>query len=477
MMERLPLRRRTVLSAAGLLLFCSSLQLVTAAHRWPQFRGPGGSGIGEGDFPTWFGPGTNEAWSVPVPPGHASPILWDDRLILTGFADGKLLTLCLDRRDGRELWRQSVEPGLTERGSRLSSPAASTPVTDGQRVHAYFGPFGLVTYDLAGRELWRKPLPTPVTQHGASSSPILAGGRVIVARDQDVDSHLLALDAETGREVWRVDRPTFRRSFSTPLPWPSVRPNTVILPGTLRLVAYNLSDGSERWQVSGLPNETVASAVEGDGLIFFAGWTPGSGVKAMPTFEAQLALGDRDADQRLAQQEAPPGPARQHFNYIDANKDGHLDRDEWEALARIFDASQNTALAVRPDGSGDVTSTHVVWRQNRGLPYVPTPLCYEGRFFLVRNGGLVSCFEAQTGRSLYLEERIDVMGDYYASPVAAGGKIAVASQPGVVAVLRSGDTPDVLARNALGEEILATPAIAGGRIYIRTASHLHAFGR
>lgn len=447
-----------------------------AATRWPQFRGPAGAGLGPGEFPADFAPGQHQLWSAETPPGHSSPILWDHRLFLTAFADGQLRTLCFDRRSGTLLWQRDVAPGTIEHGSGNGNPACSTPVTDGRRVYVYFGSFGVVTYSCDGRELWRKTLPTPITQHGASASPILAGGKLILARDQDVGSHLLALDAASGRELWRVERPGFRRSFSTPLPWPPERPRSVILPGTLQLVAYDLRQGVEQWHVNGLPNETVASAVAGDGLIFFAGWTPGSGVRSMPTFAAQLASGDRDHDDRLSREEAPNGPARQHFTYLDANKDGFIDRGEWESLARILDSAQNVAMAIRPGGKGDVTATHVLWRQTRGLPYVPSPLYYEGRLFLIKNGGLASCFEAKTGRPFYQEERIGALGDYYASPVAAAGKIVVASQAGWVSVLQSSDTLQVLAQHSFGEPIMATPALAGGRVYVRTAQHLYAFG-
>jgi outer membrane protein assembly factor BamB len=448
-----------------------------AEARWPQFRGRGGSGIGEGILPETFGPGTNEVWAVETPPGHSSPVIWGQRIFLTAFVEGRLRTLGLDARDGKVLWQRDVEPGAIERGSHNSHPAASTPAVDAQRVYAYFGSFGVAAFDHQGKELWRAPLPTPVTQHGASSSPVVAGGLVILARDQDVGSHLIALDSRTGREVWRVDRAAFRRSFSTPLLWPPARPDTVILPGTLRLVAYALRDGSERWSVSGLPNETVASAVGAEGMIYFAGWTSGSGVRAMPGFEAQLAAGDRDGDGRLSRDEAPNGPARQHFPYIDADKDGQINRREWEELSHIFDASQNVALAVRPGGRGDVTATHVAWRQARGLPYVPSVLVHEGRVYLVKNGGLVTCMRARTGEVLFQEERLGALGDYYASPVASGDKVLMVSQPGVAVVLRVADTLEVLARNPMGETVMATPALVGGRIYIRTAGHLRVFAR
>ena len=447
-----------------------------ADGRWPQFRGPNGSGVGSTDFPTHFGPNSNVVWKTAMAPGHSSPCLWDGRIFLTGFEDGKLETLCLSQQDGRLLWSRRVEPGNIERGAQLSNPATATPATDGTRVVVYFGAFGLLAYDFDGRELWRKPLLVPVTQHGAGTSPVLAGDLLILNCDQDVGSYLLAVNKLDGRTVWETKRPTFHRGFATPLPWPAEKPEEIIVPGTLRLVAYSLTDGTERWSVRGLPNEMVASPVTADGLIYVSGWTHGSGVGRMPAFDKLLEQGDLNHDGKLTREEAPGGPAKQHFVYIDADKDGLVTREEYAAMARIFDESKNVALAVRPGGRGDVTETHVVWRATRGLPYVPSPLHYQSRIYLVKNGGLASCFDAQTGRVLYQEERLGALGDYYSSPVAAAGKICAASQLGVVVVYRAGETLEVLARNSLDEPIIATPAIVEGKLYVRTKSRLYAFG-
>jgi len=414
-------------------------------------------------------------WKAALPPGHSSPVVWGERIFLTAFEDGKLKTLCLNRGDGRVAWAREVEPAQIEKGSHLSHPAASTPATDGRRVYVYFGAFGLVCYDVAGVEQWRKPLPTPVTQHGASSSPVVEGERLLLCCDQDVDSYLLAVSCRTGETLWKTDRPGFRRGFVTPLLWPPQQPEQVVIAGTLRLVAYDLKEGRERWSVRGLPNEMVASPVVGDELILVAGWTYGSGVQRMPDFTTLLERGDQNQDGRLTRDEAPAGPAKQHFLYIDADKDGFVTRQEYEPLARIFDESKNIALAVRPGGSGDVTDTHIVWTHTRGLPYVPSPLYSDGRLYLVKNGGLATCLDARTGKVFYQEERLGALGDYYSSPVAANGKICVASQPGVVVVYRAGETLEVLARNNLEEQILATPAIVENKLYVRTAKHVYAF--
>jgi len=481
-----------------------------AGARWPQFRGPDGSGVScDSSFPTEFGPGTSQWWKVALPPGNSSPCIWDEALFITAYAEPDHRVLCLDARTGELRWERSMVGAPRERGSGLSNPASPTSCTDGERVISYFGPLGVVCHDFDGRELWRRLLPEPATQHGVGTSPVLADDRVILLRDQDVGSHLLALDKRSGETVWRAERPDFRRGFCTPLvtgsplfladlltghepPDSLYRPTgegrgegsrsmgsgrdvLVIAPGTLRIVAYDARDGQERWRVVGLPNEICASPVAGDGLIFCAGWTPGSGVARMPGFGGLLAAGDRNGDGQLARDEVPSGPAAQHFNYMDADRDGMLSRAEYEFIAGVFQQSQNALLAVRPGGSGDVTGSHVAWRHARGLPYVPTPLLYRGRLYLLKNGGLLTCLEAKSGEVLFQEERLGVVGDNYASPVAADGKIAIVSQSGTVAVVGVADGLEVLARNPLGEPVLATPAIAHDALYVRSRQHLWAF--
>ena len=460
------------------LLVAAVLTVVARADetRWPQFRGPEGSGVSrESAFPTEFGPGTNLWWKVGLPSGNSSPCIWDEALFVTAYAEPDHRVLRLNALTGELGWERSVAGTARERGSGLSNPASPTPCTDGERVISYFGPFGVVCHDFDGRELWRRELPEPATQHGVGTSPVLAGDRVILLRDQDVGSHLLAVDKRSGETVWRTERPDFRRGFCTPLVLGAAPDTLVIAPGTLRIVAYEARGGGERWRVVGLPNEVCASPVAGDGLIFCAGWTPGAGVPRMPDFDSLLAAGDRNGDGRLARDEIASGPAAQHFNYMDADRDGTLTRAEYEFIAGVFQHSQNALLAVRPGGTGDVTGTYVVWRHLRGLPYVPTPLLYRGRLYLVRNGGLLTCLNAETGTVHFQEERLGVLGDNYASPVAADGKIAIASQSGAVAVVKAADEIEVLSRNALGEPVLATPAIAHDALYVRSRQHLWAF--
>jgi hypothetical protein len=275
--------------------------------------------------------------------------------------------------------------------------------------------------------------------------------------------------------VWRTERPEFRRGFCTPLVTGDGGERMVIAPGTTWVVAYALHDGGERWRAAGLPNEICASPVAAPGILLAGGWTSGSGVPRMPEFETVLSSADADRDGRLARDEAPAGPARQHFAYMDADRDGVLTREEYAFIAGVFSRSQNALLAFPAKGAGEGMTNRVLWSATRGLPYVPTPLIHRGRVYLVKNGGLVTCLNATNGAVLYQEERLGVMGDNYASPVAAGDRIVVASQNGTVAVIRAADSLGVLSRNALGESVLATPAIADDTLFVRSQRHLWAF--
>lgn len=454
----------------------ATLPVLSGAGNWPQFRGPEGRGFTDDtDLPVHFGPDTNLVWKVKLPTGSSSPVIWGNRIFVTGYAEPDLLTLCLNRSDGAVVWQRALPPDSNQQHNALQNPAAPTPATDGERVWVHFGAFGAACYDFAGQELWRQPLSTPITQHGVGSSPVLADGLVILARDQDAGSELLALRQKDGSLAWRQSREEFRRGFGTPLVFDWAGETQLLVPGTLKAVAYAVRDGTERWSVRGLPNEMCTTPAQGSGLLFVAGWTPGSGVPRVAPWDSFAAESDANGDGFLTREEAPAGPARQHFHYMDANRDDRLDRTEYETIAGIFNRSENALFAIRPGGAGDVSSSHVAWKQTRGLPYVPSPLWYRDRLYVVRNGGIASCFNATTGVPAYHEERLGALGDYYASPVAASGKLCAVSQPGTVVIWRAGDTLEVLARNALGEPVMATPAISGRTLFIRSRDHLWAF--
>lgn len=447
---------------------------------WPQFRGPGGWPVADGpEVSTHFGPKSNLLWQVELPVGHSSPCVGGDRIFLTAFDKTKLETICLDRRNGTIIWRKPAMAEKFETTHRLGNPAASTAATDGERVYVYFGSIGLLAYSFAGEELWRVPLPTPEVEFGTGTSPIVVGQLVILACNQDRNSFVLAVDRKTGKTVWRKERPEFRRGFSTPFLWTHDRIEELIVPGSVRLQSLDPRDGSERWTYTGTARVDCSSPTAGDGLLFCASWNVGGDVGAkfqMPPFEEYLRNNDKNSDGKLSLKEIPTEILKSRFSQMDLDKDGLVTAEEWRGMAEMFAHAENALLAIRPGGRGDITSSHLAWKASRGLPYVPSTLFYQGRVYTVRDGGMASCYEAKSGKVLFQDERLGALGEYYSSPVAANGRIYLASQRGVVTVLAAGNAFRILAQNDLGEEAFATPAIVDGAMLYRTTKHLFAFG-
>ncbi len=466
----------------SVVLVLTAVHCIAAEAWWPQFRGPNCSGVSETAHPpATFGPGTNQLWKVAVPSGMSSPVVWDDRIFLTTFDGAKLEVQCYARKDGRQLWKHSVpDTKLEEFHSTEGSPASSSCVTDGKRVVSYFGSYGLICHDLAGKELWRLPLSRAETAggFGTGCSPTLAGGLVIVNRDMEKKCSLLAVDLKTGKRAWETARPDVRQSYGSSMVWKHDGVEEIVMSGSLKLKAYDLKTGAERWSLKGMPSFTCTTAVEGDGLLFFGGWSPGKGDSPMPTFEQMAANFDKNKDGAITPDEVKGTPMEGFFRAQDLNGDGKLTADDIAGMRAMMASGENVLVAVRPGGKGELGDSHVAWKQTRGLPYVPSPLHYRGHVYLVKDGGMVSCFDAKTGAIKYQQERLNVLGSYYASPVAADGRIIVASIDGKVTVFAAGgDKPTILHRADFKERIAATPALVGNNIYIRTPTALYAFGK
>lgn len=451
-----------------------------AESNWSQFRGEGGLGLGTGKPPVEFGAEKNLKWQVEVPFGHSSPCIWQDKIALTGLDGGKLVTICLSRKDGHELWRAAAPAEKVEGAHRIGSPATPTCCTDGERLIAYFGSYGVLAYDWNGKVLWQKPLPAPIVEFGTSASPIIADGKVIIVADQDVGSYMTALDVKTGEPVWRVDRSEFRRSFSTPFIWRHDGLEELIVSGSLRTRSYDLKDGKLRWSASGMARVSNTSPIAVGDVLIVCGWNAGGDPDdrvEMEPHEAFLAANDADKNGLLSEKEFPEGPLRDRFTIIDADKNGTVNQAEYDAMRDIFAKAANQLFAIKAGGSGDITDTHVIWRQTKQLPYVFSPVIANGRVFTVKGGGLASAYDAKSGSPIFQAERLDASGEYYASAVTADGRVYVTSQRGVISVLdAASDTLKVLAKNDLKAPVFASPAIVDGVIYVRTNKHLCAFG-
>jgi len=406
--------------------------------KWPQFRGPNSAGLGEGSPPVHFGPDTNVLWKTAVGSGLSSPIIWDGRIFLTEFnpSNKQLATLCIDRRTGKVLWRRAVAPEQIEKVHEISSPAGSTPVTDGERVYVYFGSYGLVCYDLNGNQKWERRLSLPDNPYGAVASPIVAG-EFLVLNHQGKEAYLLAVNRRDGRTVWKTDRSMFQYGWSTPVHWRHDGIDEIVVLGgdfkpDQRLMAYNLADGSERWWVGGLPPCGKSTPVIGDGLLFFA---------------------------------AP-----------DIILETRAEKQNPERAAQFYANNSARLMAIRPGSKGEISQANIAWSERKGVPGVPSPLYYNGRLYTFQNGGIVYCRVAKTGELLYTA-RLGASGYYYSSPVAADNKVYIASEEGVVVVLDAGEKLNILATNKLDGAILATPALVDRNIYVRTESQLYAFGK
>jgi outer membrane protein assembly factor BamB len=467
-------------------LLSATLLLMTGCAKvspaWPAFRGPNSSGVAFTAVPpTKIGPSESPVWKTDVAWSPSSPCIAGDRIFLTSFSDGKLMTYCFDRQHGTQLWaRVAPAEKLEEFHATEGSPAAASPVTDGTRVVSYFGSCGLVCYDMEGKELWRYPLPTVMTAggFGSGSSPIIAGDLVIVNRDQVRNSSLLAVRLQDGQKAWETARPDSPTSYGTPIVIQSNGADEILLAGSLFMKAYDPKTGAERWMVRGLPSYTCTTPALGGGLIFFAGWSPGKADSPWPSWASVLEKQDKNGDGVITLDEFTDHSDAAWFKSQDLNGNGKLDREDWDTIGGLMKRGENVLLAVKPGGRGDVTATHVAWKFERGLPYVPSPLYYEGRVYLVKDGGMISCFDAKTGTPFYTQERLRAQGSYYASPIAADGRIYFFSMGGKATVVKAGgDKPEVLYEADFKERIAGTPALVDNYIYIRTQTKLYAFGR
>lgn len=463
---------------ALLVLTCPPAQ----AGSWPQFRGPGGRAVPDAEhpLPERIGPDESVLWKVALPPGHSSPVVVGDRIYLTAVRDRKLLTLALDRATGKQLWQAEAPHRQLEKIHSIGSHAQATPLADGERIVSFFGSCGLLCHDTGGKLLWQLPLGPFKNDLGAGSSPLLVGDLILLNQDHDIDSFLLAVDKRTGKVVWKVDRSEFWVSYASPILWEVKGRKQVVVAGSLRVVGYDLETGKEIWTVRGMARGMhLTPSIGPDGTLYVGGWTAGGSAAErieLPAFAAFLAEQDANRNGTLEATEMPAGPAKDRFNMLDRDKDGHITREEWEFGRQRFEAAQNRLVAIRPGGSGDVTASHVVWSQEQYLPVIPSPLVYRGGLYLVRNGGLFAVLDPGSG-ALRRQGRLFGSSNYYSSPVGADGKVWFASQSGDVTVVRVDPDWQVVCRARFGEEIFATPAVVEGRIYLRTAGHLYCLGK
>ncbi len=434
--------------------------------QWPGFRGPNGSGVGDGTgYPAEL---KKAVWKAAIPYAQSSPVVIDNHVYLTASTKADLLTICLDARTGRELWRKAINRDKPVNTFRANDPASPTPAADAAGVVVFFAEFGLIAYSPEGAERWRVPLGPFKNFYGMAASPLIAADLVVMLCDQQFNSYLLAVDRKTGARRWKTDRPGMPIGFSTPaVHQPPNGPAELIVLGSIRLDTYYLATGERHWSMPIRTGGSLGTPLSNGDTIFVSSMATDE--PYLPTFAAALEKYDKDKDGRLSYDEFHSDPDfGEHFGWIDANDDKFIDEKEWNAARDLGDGDYG-AIALTANGT-------VKWRVKKSLPYIPAPLLYQNVFYMVRTGGIVTALDPATGKVLKAGRAPQAPGDYLASPVAADGKVYLSSEEGKITVLKAGPQWEVLSVNEIGSELHATPALAGGRVYIRAHDAVYCFG-
>jgi len=394
----------------------------STAANWPRFRGPNGAGVAaDKDIPVKWDERDGLLWKVALPgAGNSSPIVWGNRLFTqTASRDGKeRMLLCMDVTDGKVLWSRSV-PGGKGKTHVKNSLASATPATDGERVYAAFWDgkdVALVAFDFNGNLLWRRDLGRFVSQHGAGASPVVYRDKVFYANDQDGSAALLAFDARSGKTLWQAPRAAFRACYSSPFVLERAgMASELVVASTAGITGYDPESGHANWH-----------------------WTWVFGGMAMRTTAS---------------------PIFSHGMIFACSGDGSGERH---------------MVAVKLEGNGSGTRPVLAWENKKVFPYVPTLLAHGDHLYFVNDKGIAGCYMARTGEAVWTER---LGRDVFASPVLIDGKVYATSEDGDVYVLAATPTFHLLAKNSLGERVIATPAVANNRLFIRGEEHLFCIGK
>jgi outer membrane protein assembly factor BamB len=453
--------------------------LLTAAYAedWTRFRGPNGSGVSKNTgFPIEFGKDKNAAWRTVVRRGKSSPVLTDLHVFLTAFENERLFTLCLDRKTGKLVWERALDRPRHEDGNTLNEPASITPVTDGQNVYVFFKDYGLISYDAAGNLRWKVPLGPFSNTMGLAASPILGGGTVVLQIDQLLGSYIAAFDCRNGEIRWKTPR-TEQEGWATPLFYRTLDGNLLVLTaGRGQLGAHLLESGKRVGSATGLPPAIVASPVlDGDTVFAF-----GYGSESAVPFSTILTTLDKNHDEQLAADEYRDDAFLIGIAKLGGNRDGIVTKEEWDArFQELMGPSGLWAFRLESASGASLDASirlRQLWRYEKNFTsVVPSPLLYEGVLYVLRNGGILTALDRATGMVLKTGRVEGAVGGYSASPVAAEGKIFLASEDGKVAVVHAGKDWKALAVNDIGENCYATPALSEGEIYLRTDESLYRF--
>lgn len=443
---------------------------------WPRFRGPNGSGISEAaGLPNEINPKANLLWRIEMSEGLSSPVVSGGRLFLTSSEGDRRTLHCLSAKDGRTQWTKNVNKTHEELFAPPNGPATPTPVTDGKQVFALFPDAGLFAHSISGEEQWHIELGRFDSMRGMASSPVLVDQNVVVVADMLTDSYIAAYDAATGKQAWKVSRFNgMGGGYSTPSVYrPAGGAVQIIAPGPMEMVAYNAATGERAWWIRGITKDTASLPVVAGERVFVC--EPPS----QPLSMNSIIGIDQNKDGHIMLTEAKSPSTRRWLENIDkvwGNNDGEVTQEEFYAANRATQGGGGLT-SVRLGGAGDVTASNVEWNYRWSTPQVPSVLAYRDVLYLAQGSGILVTLDPKDGKVLRRARMNGAGADYMASPVAGDGKLyLVSGDDGVATVIKAGAEWEVLSSHPLDDKCYATPAIAGGRIYIRTAKWLWCFG-
>lgn len=446
---------------------------------WTGFRGPNSTGISpDRGLPDELGPDRNVVWKQTTPAGHSSPIVAGGRVWITGHEGDDRIVLCYNANDGSLLWRKALRKSRSDDPDPRSGPAAPTPATDGRSVFVFFPEIGLMAYDFDGKQRWLVPLGPFSSANGMPISPVYVEGKVVVAVDTPDVSYVVGFDASTGKQAWRAERPTsFRGAYSTPVVYkPAKGPAQIIVSGAVELAAYQAKTGKRVWWAHGVTIIPVANPVVAGDAVYTV--EPAERASPAALFRSYLKMFDKNKNGKVELTEVDNPAWHRLLKSIDkaGNNDGVVtEEDVIRADGDDPNAPGGGLVCTRLNGRGDVSKTNINWRYTKGMPWVTAPLVYNNIVYIIRNGGILFTFDPESGRLLRQERIKDAIGEYMSQPVAGDGKIYLINTEGKISVLRAGADWEKLSSGDMNEQVVATPAIAGGRIYLRTAGKLYCF--
>jgi outer membrane protein assembly factor BamB len=470
------------------------------AEDWPQFRGVNCRGLSATNkpLPVQFSDKENVAWSwfAEIGDGVGGAVVAAGRTFVSGMTGDETVSLfAFDAATGKPLWRRDWATGPLPEIHKTNSPASTTPAADAQRVYFYFSTLGLLAVDApTGADVWKQELPTPffVFKWGPGMSPVLYRDTVLFCQDDDLSPAMYAFDRATGQLRWKDERLDMAVNYSHPVICTANGRDDVVVAGTGKLIGYDPETGARRWSAKVLLRNIKTTPVVHDGVIYISVQSGGIANQWLVSVDRAIT-GNNDGRLDKAEMQAfvgkqpiPEAFFRKTFDRGDLNNDGFLEGRELDAAFLHPDnfagadfnslgekAAEEYILAVRGGGQGDVTESHLLWKhRTRHTDHIVSPLLTEGRMLLIKEGGISTVFDARTGEPLRAATRVGNGGSYFASPVCGDGKIYLASENGKVTVLANSPGYEELAVNDVGESMIATPAIADGRLFLRTRTRL-----